>query len=142
MAVEQGGIFIAVDYGRRRIGLARSDPLGMIASSLKTLTVTSQKQAVEKLADVISENNPAGLVFGYPLLPSGDKSDTCIEIDGFIDRLKELYSGPVYRVDEQYSSIEAAEIIQAHGKKSGKRKEAVDRLAAVIILQRFLDERK
>lgn len=131
--------FIAIDYGSRRIGLARSDPGGMIASALTTITVSSVQQALDKLATIITENEPNGLVIGYPLLPSGDISDKCREIDRFIEKLEAVYGGPIHRVDEQYSSVEAASIIHAHGKKSGKRKEAIDRLAAVIILQRFLD---
>lgn len=139
MSEKYNRTFLAIDYGSRRIGLARSDPSGMIASALMTLTVTSVKQALDKLTAIIAENEPNGLVIGYPLLASGAVSDKCREIDRFIEKLEAVYSGPIHRVDEQYSSVEAASIIHAHGKKSGKRKEAIDRLAAVIILQRFLD---
>jgi putative Holliday junction resolvase len=80
-------------------------------------------------------------VIGYPLLASGDRSDLCVEIDRFVEKLAGIYSGPIYKVDERYSSVEAADIIHAHGKKVGQDKKRLDRLAAVIILQRFLDER-
>ncbi len=138
--------FIAIDYGERRMGLAKSDPTGTIASALTTLEVKSDKQALDQLIEIIIEYEPNGLVFGYPLMPSGDKSDKCKKVDAFIEqveaRLGEMHlatPAPVYRVDERYSSVEAAGIIHAHGKKTGQDKRRVDRLAAVIILQRFLD---
>ncbi len=130
---------LAIDYGSRRIGLAKSDPTGLIASALKTLEVKSDKEAIEALSDVLQSIRPSAVAVGYPLLVSGDKSDKCIEVDRFIEKLHKIYSGPVYKVDEHASSVEAASIIHAHGKKVGRDKKRVDRLAAVIILQRFLD---
>lgn len=132
--------FISIDYGRRRIGLAKSDPSGMIASALKTLEVKSWKQAIEQLVNIIDEYKPDGLVVGYPLLHSGDPSEMCKEVDGFIEQLKTVYEGPLHKVDESDTSVEASEIIQSHGKRTGKNKQRIDRLAAVLILQRFLDD--
>ena len=132
--------YIGIDYGERRIGVARSDPTGLIASPIETIEVRSNQDAVEKLGKIIDEHKPNGLVVGYPLHPSGDKTDKCKEVDAFIDMLSSRFTGPIYRVDESHSSQEAAAIIHAHGKKVGQDKKRVDRLAAVIILQRFLDE--
>lgn len=132
--------FLAIDYGARRVGLARSDPTGTIASALTTLEVKSLADAVRQIAEVIQEEPPNRLIVGYPLLPSGDKSDKCREIDLFVEKLGEIYSGPIELVNEQYSSKEAADVIHAHGQKVGKDKKRLDRLAAVIILQRYLDD--
>lgn len=132
--------FIAIDYGERRIGLAKSDPMGIIASALITLEVKSSADALKQIAVVIEEYVPDGLVIGYPLLASGDKSDKCLEIDRFVEKLRTIFNGPIHKVDERHSSQDAVKIIQAHGKKSGQDKRRIDRLAAVIILQRFLDE--
>ncbi len=140
MTEPQDKTLIAVDYGRRRIGLAKSDATGLIASALTTLVIKSHKQAMEELARIIDEYRPAGLVIGYPLLASGDKSDLCVEIDAFIEKLKAVYEGPIYKEDEYGSSEEAADIVHAHGKRVGQDKKRIDRLAAVVILQRFLDE--
>jgi putative Holliday junction resolvase len=131
---------LGIDYGERRIGIAKCDPMGIIASALTTLEVRSQKQALEKLQELIEEYQPVGLVIGYPLLASGDKSDKCLTIDRFVAKLERIFSGPIDRVDERYSSVEAAAIIHAHGKKVGQDKRRIDRLAAVIILQRYMDE--
>lgn len=132
--------FMAIDYGTRRIGLAKSDPTGMIASALMTLEVKSIKDALTQLDEIIRQYQPDKLVIGYPVLKSGDKSDKCHEIDRFIEKLRAIFDGPIEKVDEQHSSQEAAGIIHAHGKKSGQDKRRIDRLAAVIILQRYLDD--
>ena len=131
---------LAIDYGSRRIGLAKSDPTGLIASPIGTLEVKSRREALEKLKEVIAEYTPAAIVIGYPLLASGDKSDKCLEIDRFIDQLSPYLSIPVHRIDEAHSSVEAHRIIHAHGKRVGRQKKRIDKLAAVIILQRYLDE--
>ncbi len=133
--------FLAIDYGDRRIGLAKSDPTGLIASALTTLEVKSQRDALEQIGRFIRDINPDGIVVGYPLMPSGDKSDKCREVDRFVEELQSGYEGPIHKVDERYSTVEAADVIHAHGKKVGQDKKRLDRIAAVIILQRFLDER-
>ncbi|MDF1543953.1 MAG: Holliday junction resolvase RuvX [bacterium] len=131
--------FLGIDFGERRIGLAKSDPTGMIASALKTLEVKSNANALAQLEIELNEIEPDGIVVGYPLSESGEISKMCLAIDRFIERLRTIYTGPVHKIDERYSSLEAESIIHAHGKKIGQDKKRVDRLAAVIILQRFLD---
>ncbi len=140
MSSKENRTYLAIDYGSRRIGLAKSDPMGIIASALMTLEVKSIADALSQLRQVIRQYTPDGLVIGYPLLASGDLSDKCLEIDRFIEKVRQFYEGPVHKVDERHSSIEAAGIIHAHGKRTGTDKKRIDRLAAVIILQRFLDE--
>ncbi|MEA1981777.1 MAG: Holliday junction resolvase RuvX [candidate division Zixibacteria bacterium] len=132
--------FIGIDYGERRIGLAKSDPTGLIASALITIEINSQIDAIAQLENIFAEYQPNGLVIGYPTHQSGDKSKICLQIDKFIDKLSKIYNGEIFKVDEKYSSKEAISIIHAHGKKIGQDKKRIDRLAAVIILQRFLDE--
>lgn len=134
--------YLAIDYGSRRIGLAKSDPTGTIASALKTIEVKSMADAVKKVLEIVKEYEPNGIVIGYPLLASGEKSRKCFEVDEFGDRIADLYKGEIHKVDESWSSQEAAGIVHAHGKKAGKDKKRLDRLAAVIILQRFLNERQ
>jgi putative Holliday junction resolvase len=132
--------YIAIDYGTRRIGVAKSDPTGLIASALVTLEVTSENQAATEIVELLRRYRPKALVVGYPLLRSGDRSRKCDEIDRFIARVTDSYPVAVQKVDEQYTSQEAEDIVHAHGKRIGVDKKRVDRLAAVIILQRFLDE--
>jgi len=138
--VDYDKTFLGIDYGERRIGLAKSDPTGLIASALKTLEVSSIENAVAQIKIEIDEYEPNGIVVGYPLLPSGDRSEKCDVVYAFIEQLKKIYSGPIHKEDEIYSSGEAEKVIHAHGKRLGKDKKRIDRLAAVIILQRFLDD--
>ena len=140
MNTEYNRTFLGIDYGERRIGIAKSDPTGTIASALVTLNVKSHKDALEQLGKLIDEYEPDGIVIGYPLYESGDKSPKCAVIDRFINKLSGLFNGPINKTDERHSSVEAASVIHAHGQKTGKDKARLDRLAAVIILQRFLDE--
>ncbi len=139
MPLAENRRFLSIDYGERRIGLAKSDPSGTIASALITIEVSSMAEAVKEIAEKIGEIEPDGIVIGYPLLISGDKSEKCLVIDKFAEKLAEIYDRPIHKVDERWSSTEAADIIHAHGKKTGQDKGRIDRLAAVIILQRFLD---
>lgn len=132
---------LAIDYGSRRIGVAKSDSTALIASALMTIEVRSVREALAKIGDVITEYHPAEIVIGYPELASGKKSLKCLEIDRFIDKLAVIFPGTIHRIDEAFSSVEAASVIHAHGKRVGKDKKRIDRLAAVIILQRYLDER-
>ena len=130
---------LAFDYGERRIGVAKCDPTGTIPSALETIETRSSREALARIERLLDKHQPAALVVGYPLLASGDRSAKCDSVDRFILRIKTLYSGPVYKVDEHDSSVEAAAIIHAHGQRIGKDKKRIDRLAAVVILQRFLD---
>lgn len=139
MPLAENRRFLSIDYGERRIGLAKSDPSGTIASALVTIEVSSMAEAVKEIAEKISELEPDGIVVGYPLHISGKKSEKCLEVDKFVEKLEEIYNKPIHKVDERWSSAEAADIIHAHGKKTGQDKGRLDRLAAVIILQRFLD---
>lgn len=132
--------FLAIDYGKRRIGLAKSDPLGIIASALETIVVSSRKDALAKIKLTIDTYQPNALIIGYPVLASGDPSPMCREIDLFLGDLATIWTGPLYKVDEDYSSSEATGLLQAQGKRVGKNKGEVDRMAALVILRRFLDE--
>ena len=135
--------FIGIDYGVKRIGIAKSDPTGLIASPLKTITVKSIDRAIEEIAALAVEYDATGVVIGYPLaLLGGNRGELCQKVDRFVERLQKKYKGPIYKVDERYSSAEAEDIVHMHNKKVGQDKSRLDRMAAAIILQRFLDERK
>ncbi len=132
--------YIGIDFGMKRIGLAKSDPMGIIASALKTISYDSLNKAIDEIIGIIEEYEAAGVVVGYPIsLSGGDKGERCRMVDGFISKFKEKYDGPIHLIDERFSSSEAERMIHAHGKKIGRDKGRVDRAAAAIILQKFLD---
>jgi putative Holliday junction resolvase len=132
--------YIGIDFGERRIGLAKSDPTGLIASSLKTIQYKSINKAIDEIVGLINEHDAVGAVVGYPIsLSGGDKGELCRMVDDFVEKLKRKYDGPIHLEDERFSSAEARAMIHAHGKKIGRDKGRVDRAAAAIILQSFLD---
>ncbi len=91
------------------------------------------------MLEFVNEYEPNAVVIGYPLLASGEKSRKCLEVDEFAAKIAESYEGEIHKVDESWSSAEAQDVIHAHGKRAGIKKARLDRIAAVIILQRFLN---
>jgi len=122
--------------------MAKSDPTGFIASAYKTITYKSIKKAVDEIIEDIAKFSANGIVVGYPIstIDGGNKGERCLMVDQFIERLKKKYDGPIHKIDERYSSVEAESMIHKHNKKIGKDKGRIDRMAAAIILQRYLDE--
>lgn len=136
-------VYLGIDYGERRIGLAKSDPTGLIASAYKTITVKSLNAALREIAEDIAKWQVSGVVVGYPVAEDGgDFGERCLMVDDFIQRLRKYYQGPLYKIDERFSSAEAEQTLHLFHKKIRRDKGRVDRIAAAIILQRFLDEQK
>jgi putative Holliday junction resolvase len=133
--------FLGLDFGQRRIGVAISDPSGLIAGSLKTLIVKNTDDALQQVLDLVSKHNIAGIVLGLPLNLSGDASEVSKEVEAFAERIRSSYDMPVFLEDERLSSRLAESVLHAHGKRIKGRKEKIDRISAVIILQSFLDRR-
>jgi len=134
------GRILAIDPGGRRVGLALSDPMRIIASPYETLLVTDNTDAIEQIKKVILDQEVTEVVVGIPLRPGSEKSEQTKRVEVFIDLLKSQISQPVYVVDESYSSVEAEASIHQMGKKIGQDKGAVDRIAASIILKQYMHE--
>ncbi len=134
------GRILAVDPGGRRVGLALSDPMRIIASPFKTLLIKNNADAIEQIRSVIDEQEVTELVVGLPLRPGAKKSEQAQRVETFIAELKASVEQPVHTIDESYSSVEAEESLHQMGKKVGQDKGAVDRIAAAIILKQYLTE--
>ena len=133
--------FIAFDYGSRRIGIAVTDSGALIASPEGTCSPDEIREVVQKL---VTAEPCAGLVLGMPGLISGASAHSTQEIREFAGRLKKWFPGlPVHLVDEDYTSREAGLAMVQSGMRKSKRREKgqLDKVAAAIILQRFLDGR-
>lgn len=136
-------VFLGIDYGERRIGLAKSDPSGLIASAYKTIIVKSASQGAKEIYVEIERLQVSGVVVGYPVAEDGGTTgERCLMVDNFLNCLRKYYQGPVYKIDERYSSAEAEKTLHIFRKKISRDKGRVDRIAAAIILQRFLDEQR
>lgn len=131
--------YLGIDYGRRRVGLAVSDVGGIIARPLETVKVTGPDQAAEAVGRVAAEHDVVGIVIGLPLNLSGDPSPLSEEAQRFGRLLEARSRVPIHYEDERLSSRQAEYILHAHGKKIKGNKEIIDRMAAAIILQSFLD---
>ncbi len=116
-----------------------SDPLNIIARGVDTLI--NDKNFIEKFSSLITEFDPRAIILGMPYLPSGDIGDRANEVITFSEMLKAKFNLPVILWDERYTSKMAVEIMVSTGRKKKERakKENIDRIAAAILLQDFLD---
>lgn len=131
--------YIGIDYGRKRTGLAVSDPLQIFASPLETVPTAN---IIEYLKKYSQSETIVGFVVGYPLNMNGQKSEAAADIDRFIPRLKDAFPGvPVVLEDERFTSVLAHRAMIDGGMKYKDRrnKASVDRISAAIILQSFFD---
>ena len=138
------GRVLGVDYGERRVGLALSDSLGMIASPLETLTRRKGKRPpVAALARLAEEHDVVHLVVGLPLGLDGEENDWSREVREFGDKLAERAGVPVTFQDERMTSVRAERTVRSLGLPRQRReeKERIDAAAAVLILQAYLDSK-
>lgn len=139
--LSETGRILGVDFGKRRIGLALTDPFRVIASPLTTLTRRAGRQPPwQDLLRIIKENEVAGIVVGLPLDLEGEEGEWAGEVRAFGDTLAERSGLPVHWVDERLSSVQAERAVRGSGlkKKQREQKERVDAAAASVILQHFL----
>ncbi len=133
------GRILALDLGKKRIGLALSDPLGITAQGLPTLQRTRIREDLAALARLIEEHDVKLLLLGHPLHMSGHESRQSGYTREFGERLGE-YTGVEVRLwDERLTTVEAERVLRSSGISIEKRARAVDRLAAQILLESFLD---
>ena len=135
------GRIIGIDYGRKRIGLAVTDPFHIFASPLATVNA---HEFDEFINDYLKKEEVEAFVVGYPVNLNNQPSESVKYIDPFIRRLERSFPGkPVHLTDERFTSQMALRtMIDGGVKKKGRReKEMIDRISASIILQSFLDRR-
>ena len=130
------GRILGIDPGTRRIGLALSDPLGITAQGLETFDLSGGKDFLEYLSSLIGEYEIGEVVVGLPLSMSGGEIEGTERARELAGRIQERFGIPVVLRDERMTSLEGERYLEARGGKKGD----VDRLAAVLILQTYLDE--
>ncbi len=133
------GRILALDLGRKRIGLALSDPLGISAQGLPTLQRTTIREDIAALEALALEHDVKLILLGHPLNMNGTEGRQARYTTDFAERLKERTGLPVRSWDERMTSVEAGRVLRDSGISIEKRAKAVDRLAAVILLSSFLD---
>ncbi len=129
---------MAIDYGERKIGVALSDSLQLIAYPYKTIDRKKTPNYMQEIKNIVKEKEVGAIVVGYPISMSGlETKQTKITLD-FIDRLKLNLDIEVNKYDERLSSKEAERYLKNQNIKLGHNKEKIDQLSASIILENFL----
>lgn len=130
---------LALDLGRRRIGLALSDPLGITAQGLPTLQRTNIREDLAALARLIEQHQVGLLLMGYPVHMTGREGRQTEYTREFAERLAATTGVPLRYWDERLTTVEAHRVLKESGISIAKRARAVDRLSAQILLASFLD---
>jgi putative Holliday junction resolvase len=139
----QPGRILALDVGSRRIGLAVSDALGITAQPLETLNRTNKRADIAELKKVIHRHRVTELVLGNPLNMSGEPGFQAEKVAAFAEELRSRLKLAIHLFDERLTSTEAHRVLDdsGHSKDRIARKGKVDQIAAVLILQSFLQSR-
>lgn len=136
--------YLGIDFGKARIGIAKSDPLGLIASGVETINWDGEKldYALERIEELVSTYEITAIVLGLPRRTDYKQGQAETKVKEFADVLKERIDLPIYFQDERLTSVMAQDYLhkgQSH-KKSYRSK--IDQVAAEIILQDFLEKQR
>jgi putative Holliday junction resolvase len=130
---------LGLDIGKRRIGVAVSDPLGMVARPVETLHSVSLNKDVAYIAELAKSLEAEKVVMGDPIHMSGDPSPMSGRARKFGDLLAEVSGLPVVYWDERLTTVEAQRILQDSGVQPRKARQQIDAVAAAVILQSYLN---
>ena len=130
---------MALDVGSRTIGIACSDALLMTAQGIETIRRTSLENDFNRLRELISEYEVHELVVGMPKNMNGTKGDRAEKTEEFVEKMKAVIDLPVTFWDERLSTVMAERQLIAADMSRKKRKGVIDKMAAVVILQGYLD---
>ncbi len=133
---------VGIDYGRKRVGVAVSDPLGIFASALETV---HSAKIIEYLKNYAQKETIVLFVVGYPINMNGAPSEAAKDIDIFLKHLEKAFPDvPVVKEDERFTSVLAHRAMIDGGmkKQDRQKKESVDKISAAIILQSYMDRKR
>ena len=130
---------IAIDLGTRRIGVAVTDGLGITAQPHALIPRRGGQRDLEAIAAVVQAQDAGRVVLGLPLDPDGEHGRAARSVEAFAARLRAALDVPVELIDESFSTVEAEEVLLAADLSRARRREVVDKVAAAVILRRWLD---
>lgn len=133
---------LSIDLGKKRIGLAISDPLGITAQGLPTLNRKNDTADFDSLRQLCASRSVEKCIVGLPLMMNGEVGTKAKETIEWIGQLKTVLPCPVETWDERLTTREALRTMIAQGLSRKKQKEKNDQLAAILILQNFLDHQR
>jgi putative Holliday junction resolvase len=134
---------LALDVGDRRIGVAVSDPTGLIASPLTTIVRQAERKDHDAVSALVGEHSAELVVIGLPRTLQGEIGYQAQRVLRFGERLAQVVGVPVVYWDERHSTVDAERIVRARGKRGGRRQSGmIDDVAAAVILQFYLDSHR
>jgi len=134
-------ILLGVDYGEKRTGVAVCDSMGILASPVRVINETGRKKLAAALSALAEEKRAEKVILGLPLRTDGTKGDKALACEAFANILRTRHGLVVELWDERYSSAMAHQSLGAANVKAKDRRNVVDAVAAVIILQSYLDRK-
>lgn len=132
---------LGIDFGARNMGLAVTDALGLTAQGLPTYRRGNKKADFDYLRRLIRQYDVREIVMGLPLRMSGDEGIQAEKVQAFAEELRAKFKLPVHLFDERLTSVEANRLLRETEMSGRRRAEVVDQLAAVLILQAYLERR-
>lgn len=146
-AIEVGRVYatedhmriMGMDYGEKRIGIALSDELGLTAQGFPTIVRKNRRQVLEAIGDLIARYGVERIVLGYPIRLDGSEAVQCAKVNRFAATLRASFDLPVIRQDETLTTREAEDLMREAGLRRERRRRSVDRVAASLILQGYLN---
>ena len=133
-------IILGLDVGDVRIGVAISDELGFAAHPLCTITRKNRKTDLTAICDLIDTHQVEAVVIGLPLMLNGEIGIQAGKVQKFADRLERETRIPIHLRDERLTTVEATDILREVGKPRKKRRQVIDQVAAVVILDEYLND--
>ncbi|RLQ86109.1 Holliday junction resolvase RuvX [Mycetocola zhadangensis] len=134
------GVRLGIDVGKARVGVARSDLHGMLATPIETVQRATDGDAdIRRILEIAGDLDPIEFVVGLPLALSGSHTASTSDAVTFAEKLATASAIPVRLVDERLSTVSAHSALRSSGKKASRSRNIVDQVAAVIILQHALD---
>ena len=136
------GRVLAVDYGDRRVGLALSDPAGLIAQGLDTILTAGTDETLASIVDIVEAEQVREIILGLPVHMDGTAGEMAGKVEGLADKLRMRVSCDVRTWDERLTSVSARRAMHEMGRATRGDKGSLDRIAAMLLLQNYLDFRR
>jgi putative Holliday junction resolvase len=136
------GRILAVDYGRKRIGLALSDELGVTAQPLAVIVRKNRLEDLKHLREICARHSIAHIIVGHPVHITGEPGDMAAEASRFASRLEKAVHIETEMVDERLTSWEARKTVAEAKGRSATKRESIDDVAAAVLLRDYLEHRR
>jgi putative Holliday junction resolvase len=138
---KRGSRVLGLDVGSKRIGMAISDPLGITAQGIETLQRRNKRTDFARLEEIIRQYQVSEMVMGLPLRMTGAEGIQAEKMQLFAEEIRRRFRVPVHLWDERLSSVQANRLLRETEMSIKRRAEVVDQMAAVLILQSWMDAR-